>query len=253
MFLEAPRDEIPTSTVSLTGRIGKVQVPGTERPLIGVIRDAAFQFYYPENLEALVLAGAELVITSPLFEDNFPQVDALYIGGGFPEVHAARLSKNITYREQLRRLADQGLPIYAESGGMMFLGETLELAEGSFAMAGVLPVRFSFSKRPQGHGYAMVKVTRPNPFFTPGQTLKGHEFHYSKAMGEDFADCGLAFEMVRGAGLAAGRDGLCRRNVLATYLYIHALGTPQWAPALVDQARRFRQQRKDGRRILSVE
>ncbi len=215
----------------------------SDRPVIGIIRDSAFQFYYPENLEALVHAGADLVITSPLFEDNLPQVDALYIGGGFPETHAARLAKNVTYREQLRRLADMGLPIYAECGGLMFLGETLELDEGSYAMAGVLPIRFGFCKRPQGHGYATVRVTKPNPFFALGQTLKGHEFHYSKVLNDHLAEDQLAFDMIRGAGIVSGRDGLCRHNVLATYLHIHALGTPQWAPALVSQARRFRHQK----------
>lgn len=221
------------------------------RPVIGIIRDSAFQFYYPENLEALVQAGADVVITSPLFEDNLPSVDALYIGGGFPETHAARLAKNVTYREQLRSLAEAGLPIYAECGGLMFLGEALELDEGSFAMTGVLPIRFGFCKRPQGHGYATVRVTHPNPFYDIGQTLKGHEFHYSKVLGQCDADH-MAFEMVRGAGIMGGRDGMCRHNVLATYLHIHALGTPQWAPALVASARRFKQQKASVCRTIAT-
>lgn len=215
------------------------------RPRIGIVRDSAFQFYYPENLEALVDAGAELVVTSPLFEDNLPPVDGLYIGGGFPETHAARLSRNVTYRDQIKRLAEQGLPVYAECGGLMYLGRELILDDGTFPMAGVLPVSFGFSKRPQGHGYTMLRVARPNPFFAVGDTLKGHEFHYSTVQSCAADPERMAFEMTRGSGLVEGRDGLCQGNVLATYSHIHALGTPQWAPALVARARAFAEGRAE--------
>jgi cobyrinic acid a,c-diamide synthase len=209
------------------------------RPRIGVIHDSAFQFYYPENMDALVQAGAEIVITSPLYEDSLPQVDALYIGGGFPETHAARLAKNLPYREQIRTLAARGLPIYAECGGLMYLGRELILEEGTFEMCGVLPVTFGFAKRPQGHGYTIFRVTRDNPFYSTGQIIRGHEFHYSTVQACDADPDQMVFDMQRGSGLAGGRDGLCIHNVLATYTHIHALGTPQWAPALVHQARRF--------------
>jgi len=211
----------------------------SKKPVIGVVRDSAFQFYYPENLEALVQAGATLVVTSPLFEDDLPEVDALYIGGGFPETHAARLSENVSYRRQIKSLASEGLPIYAECGGLMYLGHELVLDDNTYPMAGVLPVRFGFSKRPQGHGYATAQVTQLNPFFEPHQTLRGHEFHYSKIL-EYSADASeLVFDMTRGNGIIQNRDGLCINNVFATYLHIHALGTPQWAPALVSRAREF--------------
>ncbi|RJQ65462.1 MAG: cobyrinate a,c-diamide synthase [Desulfobacteraceae bacterium] len=210
------------------------------RPRIGIIRDSAFQFYYPENLEALVHAGADLVVTSPLYEDQLPDVDALYIGGGFPETHAARLSRNITYREQIRRLAEDGLPIYAECGGLMYLGRSLVLEEGTFPMAGVLGVSFGFSKKPQGHGYTIVQIDRPNPFFEVGRTIKGHEFHYSSVLALEADLDATAFAVERGSGLKDGRDGLCRNNVLATYTHIHALGTPLWAPAMVARARAYR-------------
>ncbi|MBR9981498.1 MAG: cobyrinate a,c-diamide synthase [Desulfatitalea sp.] len=219
------------------------------RPRIGIVRDSAFQFYYPENLEALVEAGAQLVVTSPLFEDNLPDVDGLYIGGGFPETHAARLSRNVTYREQIKSLAEQGMPIYAECGGLMYLGRELILEDGTFPMAGVLPIGFGFSKRPQGHGYTMLRVARPNPFFTVGQTLKGHEFHYSTVHTCDAEPDHMAFDMTRGSGLVENRDGLCRGNVLATYTHIHALGTPQWAPALVARAKEFAARQGDRMKI----
>jgi cobyrinic acid a,c-diamide synthase len=211
-----------------------------DAPCIGVIRDSAFQFYYPENLEALVQAGARIVITSPLHEDTLPPVDALYIGGGFPETHAARLAKNVTYRQQVKDLADSGIPIYAECGGLMYLGRELILEDGTYPMTGVLPISFGFSKRPQGHGYTIVKVVRDNPYFETGQTIRGHEFHYSTVDRQEVPTDQMAFDMQRGSGLIKGRDGLVKNNVFATYTHIHALGTPGWAPALVEQARRFR-------------
>jgi cobyrinic acid a,c-diamide synthase len=238
--------ERPYSTPSRSGEpIDAPEHPGrtntlqSRKPRIGIMRDSAFQFYYPENLEALVEAGAELVMTSPLYEDNLPDIDALYIGGGFPETHAARLSRNVTYRQQIKARAEQGLPIYAECGGLMYLGRELVLEEGTFPMADVLPISFGFSKRPQGHGYTMIRVERSNPYYPVGHLIKGHEFHYSTVRSMASDPQAMVFEMERGSGMMQNRDGLCLGNVLATYSHIHALGTPEWAPALVAAARRF--------------
>ncbi|MEE4111875.1 MAG: cobyrinate a,c-diamide synthase [Desulfobacteraceae bacterium] len=206
------------------------------RPTIGILRDAAFQFYYPENIEALEAAGARLVFTSPLLDQHLPSVDALYIGGGFPETHARELEANTAFRKELKALADNGLPIYAECGGLMYLGERLLLEDGEFEMAGVLPVVFGFSKRPQGHGYTIVRVDKENPFYAPGSTLLGHEFHYSSVKEWKGHPDNLTFSMQRGSGFIDGKDGVCVNNVLATYTHIHALGTPAWATALVKRA-----------------
>ena len=210
------------------------------RPRIGVIRDSAFQFYYPENIEALETEGAETVFFSPLVSDKIPPVDALYIGGGFPETHARQLAENISFRQQLKTLAENGLPIYAECGGLMYLGEELVLDEGTFPMAGVLPVVFGFSKKPQGHGYTVVTVEQENPYFKVGSEIKGHEFHYSKVLKWRGTDKDLAFGMKRGAGFIHKRDGVCNKNVLATYTHIHSLGTPSWAGAMVRNATAYK-------------
>ncbi|MDY0312284.1 MAG: cobyrinate a,c-diamide synthase [Desulfobacterales bacterium] len=212
-------------------------------PVIGVIRDSAFQFYYPENLEAIEAAGGRLVFTSPLTQDRLPAVDALYIGGGFPETHAEALGRNAGYRDEVRRLAQEGLPIYAECGGLMFLGERLMIDEHTYPMTGVLPISFGFSRRPMGHGYTMIRVAESNPYFPVGTVLRGHEFHYSKVLEWRGRPTDMAFAMTRGGGIADGRDGLCRGNVLATYTHLHALGTPGWAPALVRAARGFQARR----------
>ena len=205
-------------------------------PKIGIIKDAAFQFYYPENIEALADAGARPVFISPLSSDTIPPLDALYIGGGFPETHAQQLADNVKFKAQLKSLAEDGLPIYAECGGLMYLGEALVLNEQSYPMAGVLPIVFGFSKKPQGHGYTMVVVEKKNPYFEIGTELRGHEFHYSKVLTWRGAEEDLAFQMKRGSGFIANKDGVCYKNVLATYTHMHALGTPVWAQAMVRNA-----------------
>ncbi len=233
-----------TATLAETGVLPKPTAPEvtalSDRPTIGILRDAAFQFYYPENLEALEAAGARLVFSSPLTDRHPPPVDALYIGGGFPETHARELEANAEFRNALKRLTQQGLPVYAECGGLMYLGERLVLAEGNFEMTGVLPAVFGFSNRPQGHGYTIVHVDKPNPFYTRGSRLLGHEFHYSSVKEWKGSIENLTFSMQRGTGFLDGKDGVCINNVLATYTHIHALGTPSWAAALVKAAQSYK-------------
>jgi cobyrinic acid a,c-diamide synthase len=215
----------------------------TARPTlvrVGVFRDAAFQFYYADNLEALVRAGAELVEISPLNDAALPDVDALYIGGGFPETAAAAIADNQPFRASVRQAIDAGLPVYAECGGAVFLGDRLEMDGHSYPMAGALPAVFGFGPRPQGHGYVELEALEPNPFFAVGESLRGHEFHYTYLETLDARDVTFAFRVHRGHGFDGRRDGLCRRNVLASYTHVHACGTATWAPAVVTAAVRHR-------------
>ncbi len=204
-------------------------------PRIGVIRDSAFQFYYPENIEALRELGAEVVEFSALAERSLPDIDALYIGGGFPETHAIELSRNKPFRSSLLKAIDRGLPVYAECGGLMFLGDSIVLGNRTYPMAGVFPVSFELRKKPMAHGYTRVRVTGGNPFFAKGTELPGHEFHYSQPMGKIPASS-LAFSMERGTGISGKKDALVHRNVLATYTHIHAVGAPQWAEGMIKAA-----------------
>jgi cobyrinic acid a,c-diamide synthase len=207
---------------------------------IGILKDAAFQFYYPENIEALQAAGAEIAFISPLREDRLPELDALYIGGGFPETHAQALSANTGFSRRLRELVETGLPVYAECGGLMYLGEELVIEGRSYPMAGVLPLSFGLFKRPQGHGYTVVSVERANPYYPVGSEIRGHEFHYSRVLRWSGSEDDFVFRMQRGVGIHGDRDGLLYRNVLATYTHIHALGNPGWAGALARNAVAFR-------------
>ena len=216
---------------------------------VGYFKDSAFTFYYPENLEALQEAGAELVPVSGLDDVELPDVDGLYLGGGFPETHASRLAANTTLMEQVRQRAEEEMPIYAECGGMIYLARSLTCDGQTYKMANVLPIDLELFARPQGHGYAEVLVDGETPFFEKGTAFRGHEFHYTRIVEAD-EGVTTAMEVVRGTGCFLKRDGIIYKNVLAGYAHLHALGVPEWAPAFVDcalgiaRARRIRQKQE---------
>jgi cobyrinic acid a,c-diamide synthase len=214
-------------------------------PVIGIIRDSAFQFYYPENFEELRRKGARLLEVSALTEKRLPDVDALYIGGGFPETNSIALSRNVSFRRSLRRAVDCGLPVYAECGGLMYLGESLVLDGERHPMVGIFPISFSLEKKPQAHGYTVVRVGRGNPFYPKGTELRGHEFHYSRLLSRGRKEgMRFTFRMARGQGMMDGMDGICYKNVLATYTHVHAYGTPEWAGGLVKRAESFKRRKR---------
>jgi len=205
---------------------------------IGCLRDSALSFYYPENIEILERAGAVLVPVSPLTAMELPPgLDALYIGGGFPETHGAALSANQHFLSALRAAARQGTPVYAECGGLMLLSRGILWNGARYPMAGVFPWDVEVLASPQGHGYVELEVDRPNPFFAPGTVIKGHEFHYSR-IAEVNASEHTACAVRRGTGCGQGRDACIRNNVWASYTHLHALGTPEWARGLLAAAAR---------------
>ncbi len=207
----------------------------TTRVRIGVLRDQAFSFYYPENLEALRARGAELVSISPLEDRELPEIDALYAGGGFPEVYAERLTSNEVLRAELRARIEDGLPVWAECGGLTYLSRSLRWRGRDYPMVGALPVVVEQGQRPRGHGYVQGRVTGANPFLGRGTEFKGHEFHYSRVV-EETPAMDTVLELERGVGLGQGRDGLREQGVVASYTHLHALGTPDWATGLVAAA-----------------
>jgi cobyrinic acid a,c-diamide synthase len=198
-------------------------------PRIGVIRDKSFWFYYPENLDQMKKLGAHLAEINSLEDRELPAIDALYIGGGFPETQAQALADNVTFRASLKERIEEGLPVYAECGGLMVLGKALVVDGKEFPMVGALPLSLILEKKPQGHGYTILEVKERNPFYSIGEKLKGHEFHYSKAVLHPSDDTRAVFKVLRGEGIDGQKDGLCRKNMLATYTHIHAGGNPEWA------------------------
>ncbi len=230
------------------------QTPGTtvkagnDSPQIGFIRDKAFWFYYPENLEQLERMGARLVEINAISQNVLPQLDALYIGGGFPEIQAQALADNHTFRNALREEIEKGLPVYAECGGFMYLGKNLVVDGRTYPMVGAIPVEFVLKKRPQGHGYTVLEVNESNPYYPVGEILKGHEFHYSNPVLTGEANVDFVFKVRRGHGVDGERDGICMKNVLATFTHIHAAGNPRWAKGLLKASLEYRRSnsRKNG-------
>jgi cobyrinic acid a,c-diamide synthase len=206
-----------------------------------VIRDRAFTFYYPANLEALVDAGAHLVFIDAFRTASLPYVDALYIGGGFPEIFMEELAANRGLRHDIRSAAEAGLPIYAECGGLMYLARRIIWGRRTASMVGALPCEVELTDRPQGHGYVIAEAVTGHPFLEPGATIRGHEFHNSRLVNWT-GELLTAYQLKRGHGLGDGRDGLVYHNILAGYTHLHAAGSPGWAEGLVKQARAYKQE-----------
>ncbi|MGB6066020.1 MAG: cobyrinate a,c-diamide synthase [Desulfomonilaceae bacterium] len=215
------------------------RIMDSSRIRIGVLRDSAFQFYYPENLEAFSRNGAQLVEISPLTHEKLPDLDGLYIGGGFPETHAERLAENDSFKKSVQFAVQKGLPVYAECGGLMYLSRSLLIDQNNYPMVGVFPVDTVLERKPQGHGYIHVEVSGPNPFYPLGTVLRGHEFHYSYVTGADHPAGMYAFRVLRGHGMDGSRDGICMYNALGTYVHVHALGEPLWIEGILKRAREF--------------
>ncbi len=207
---------------------------------IAVVRDAAFNFYYPENLEALAAGGAELVFVSALEAAELPQdIDAIYIGGGFPEVHACELAANSSFLRSLHAAAEQKMPIYAECGGLMLLARSIQWNGNRYTMSGVIPIDVDVDAVSHGHGYVEMTVTEPNPFFPEGAVLKGHEFHYSRIVPQLVMPL-AACKVTRGTGCYDKRDGLIFNNIWAGYTHLHATASPEWAICVLRLAQKHK-------------
>ncbi len=226
--------------------ISNLQFPSAQSAIsnrqskIGIICDRAFSFYYPENLEALQDAGAELIFIDSLCDAHLPTIGALYIGGGFPEVFLRELEANASLRAEIRAAIEAGLPVYAECGGLMYLARSITWRDQRGEMVGALPFDVVMMDKPQGHGYVELRVIAENPLFARGTLLRGHEFHNSKIDLPGFqnlSDLTCAYRVTRGHGIDGARDGILYKNVLASYTHLHALSTPEWAIAFVHRAR----------------
>jgi cobyrinic acid a,c-diamide synthase len=207
---------------------------------IGYFKDKAFSFYYPENLEMLMAEGAELIPISSTHNTYFDYLDALYIGGGFPEINLNYISMNQKLIESIKQMAEDGLPIYAECGGLMYLAEKILWMEKEYSLSGVLPIIINMHDKPQGHGYCEMVVDSKNPFYEIGTVLKGHEFHYSKICNYD-ANIKSCLSVSRGTGCFDERDGLVYKNVFASYLHVHALATPEWVTGMIKCAKNYKE------------
>lgn len=202
---------------------------------IGVLRDKAFSFYYPENLEALEDAGAELVYIDTMRDKQLPEIDGMYIGGGFPEVMAEQISANRSLLDQIKAEIEQDLPVYAECGGLMFLVKNILTGGKSYPMVGVFDCDVEMKAKPQGIGYTIQQILPGNPFFTEGTAVRGHEFHNSQIINMR-EEPHYGFATQRGKGIVPGFDGLLYKKTLAGYHHLHSDAAPEWAQNMVSQA-----------------
>lgn len=210
-----------------------------KRVRIGYVRDDSLWFYYEENLEELLRNGAELVRLSLSDPNPWPELDGLYLGGGFPEDNASVLKDSLHLRE-IRQYSENGMPVYAECGGFMVLCKAIAGSDAhSYPMAGVFDTATCFNRLPQGLGYIEGTVTEDNPFFENGSHLTGHEFHYSQSVPEPGADLRYALSLSSGTGMGSGRDALVTRNTWGSFTHIFAPAIPQWARNFVAAARSY--------------
>jgi cobyrinic acid a,c-diamide synthase len=215
---------------------------------IGIARDAAFGFYYPDDLRALADGGAELVPFSPIADLEPPTVDGFFLGGGFPEYRMDELERNRTMREAIAAFVTRGGPVYAECGGLMYLCKTLRWGDRCRAMAGAIDAEVEMRPRPQGRGYVELLETRDFPWpaddaageaRTAGRRVHAHEFHHS-AIVAPRPDWTYAYEVRRGVGIDGRHDGIVQGNLLACYAHLRDVGGNGWTRRFLAHVRRCR-------------
>ena len=224
----------------------KVQSKGLppEKPGVdmGVAMDAAFCFYYPENLALLEQAGARLVRFSPVAGDPLPpDIGGLYLGGGYPELHAGAISQNRAFLDGLKQMSQKNMPIYAECGGFMVLCDSLEdMEQNRFDMAGIFPFACRMNPRLRSLGYREV-TTAADTFFGPaGTVMRGHEFHYSGITETpDASGVKTVYSVTPRQGGKPAREGFRASQTLGGYIHLHFASRPQAAAAFVEKCREF--------------
>lgn len=215
-----------------------------EKVRIGVARDRSFGFYYADDLDALEAAGAELVPFDALHEAQLPEVDGLYIGGGFPETCATELEANVSLRMQIKQAIENGMPAYAECGGLMYLSRSIDYEGRTYQMVGAIPGDIKMHAKPIGRGYVHLKEDEAHPWprpNAPAKQIKAHEFHYSSL--ENLPpDSRFAYHVERGYGIDGERDGIILNNLLASYTHLRTIGSCYWATRFVAFIRRQKEQ-----------
>ncbi len=220
-------------------------MPVGEKVRIAVARDRAFGFYYADDLDALQAAGAELVPFDALNDVHLPEVDGLYVGGGFPEACAVELEANATLRGEIRQAIANGLPAYAECGGLMYLSRGIEYEGRRYEMVGAIPGDVTMHAKPIGRGYVHLREDADHPWprpDAPAKQIRAHEFHYS-SLDNLPPDTRFAYHVERGHGIDGGRDGLMVHNLLASYTHLRTIGSCYWATRFVGFVRRCKEQR----------
>lgn len=222
--------------------------PSDSRIRLGIARDAAFGFYYPADLEALQAAGAELIEINTLDDTTLPELDALFIGGGFPETQMEKLQQNSSLRKAIRDAIEFGLPTYVECGGLMYLARNITWRGKTCEMVGVIPADVLMHDNPVGRGYTRLVENGNNPWGLANESgvaaeFPAHEFHYSSLENID-QDLEFAYDVKRGMGIDGKRDGIIYKNLLASYVHLRDVENNHWANRFIEFARSVRDGKK---------
>ena len=218
--------EIANTAPKLTSDIIPIWNKINKQPVkIGVAFDEVFNFYYKENIESLEANNAKVVYFSPLKDERLPDVDGLYIGGGYPELFSKQLSENENMLKQIKQFHLENRPIFAECGGLMYLMNSIH----DDKMVNVYPYKSVLTDRVQALKYTIAEVTQDNIISKKGEKFNGHEFHYSKVLVDDNnIKHNLAFSILRGKGSYNLQDGFMERNTLASYVHTHVAAMPDF-------------------------
>ncbi len=202
---------------------------------IGIACDEAFNFYYKDNLDEIERLGAKIIKFSPLHDASLPNVDAIYLGGGFPELFIEKLQNNTVIRSQLRKKIEEGLFVYAECGGLLYLTENITYNNKTCDMVGIFKTHTYFAKKPKGHGYVSLKPKNQykNSWYGQALEIKGHEFHHGYF--DKFNGMRTVFDVTRGYGIDGVCDGIIYKNVLANFTHMHALSSPAFLKSWLER------------------
>jgi len=223
---------------------------------LGIARDAAFSFYYPDDLEALERAGAELIFFNTLKDERLPRVDGLFLGGGFPEMQIGALEENAVLRADIRDAAEKGLPIYAECGGMMYLCRTISWRGQSGKMVGAIPFDAVMHTKPQGRGLVRLEETEAAPWpLSDGRRAPtqfcAHEFHYA-ALENGPDDMVCAYRVLRGRGIDGRQDGIVIGNMLANFCHLRDTNMNHWAERFMAFVRSCCDRKETSHRLKAI-
>jgi len=238
---------ITTTSVNLPPPVAAPVLSGS-RLRVAIAQDAAFGFYYTDDLDALRAAGADLLPFDALKAPRLPACDALLIGGGFPESFLDALAANTDLRSDIRQKVEGGLPTYAECGGLMYLAQSINWQGNTRPMVGVIPGEIVMHPKPVGRGYVILAPTDKHPWqCRPANAdfcdqIHAHEFHYSELRGLP-ADTQFAYKVERGHGIDGQSDGIVLHNMLASYTHLRGVARSNWPTRFIEFARQCQARR----------
>ena len=194
---------------------------------IGVARDNAFGFYYADDIEKFKSLGARIIYFNTLKDKSLPNVDALFIGGGFPELVAKELSSNKKMISSIKNFINANKPVYAECGGLMYLAKSIKINDKSFRMVGIINGRVVMHDKPVGRGHVELIKSSSHPWLLSNDSIKAHEFHYSR-LSLDAKLSNYSYKVKRGYGVNGKYDGIKYKNLLATYSHLRDTKKTTW-------------------------